>query len=99
MPDSWQAWTRCWPQTSPRSRRRCACSSKDAWRRRHDRVAAYVNMRRALYSLAALVCGFAAASIYLWHELAQERSVNAELRARLDAVPAAMPHATVDSEA
>lgn len=44
-------------------------------------------MRRALYILAVTACGLAAASIYLWRELSQERALNTELRARLDEGP------------
>jgi hypothetical protein len=55
-------------------------------------------MRRALYLLAVLVCGLAGAAIYLWRELGQERALNAELRARLDA-PAPSATTAVDSGA
>jgi hypothetical protein len=45
-------------------------------------------MRRTLYLLALLASCLAAASVYFWHELGRERTLNAELRARLDAAPA-----------
>jgi len=55
-------------------------------------------MRRAPYLLAVLVCGLAGAAIYLWRELGQERALNAELRARVDA-PAPSATTAVDSGA
>ena len=52
-------------------------------------------MTRATVALGFLVCGLLLACVLLWRELGEERAINAQLQARLDAVPAPAPKTAV----